>query len=100
MWAGDHKQLRPSPAVYQLAQSYKLDVSLFERMINNGLGCQVLDTQHRMRPEISSLIVPTIYPDLKNAESVHNRPDIRGVTSNVFFVTHDHPEDEVGFSRT
>ena len=27
---GDHQQLRPTPAVYDLAKTYKLDVSLFE----------------------------------------------------------------------
>jgi len=32
---GDHVQLRPSPSVYQLAQKYKFDVSLFERFVKN-----------------------------------------------------------------
>lgn len=31
---GDHKQLRPSPNVYDLAKDYNLDVSLFERMVS------------------------------------------------------------------
>ena len=30
---GDHVQLRPNPAVFTLAKQYKLDVSLFERLI-------------------------------------------------------------------
>lgn len=30
---GDHKQLRPSTSHYDLSRKYKLDVSLFERMI-------------------------------------------------------------------
>ena len=34
---GDHVQLRPNPAVYSLAKHYKLDVSLFERLVNNNL---------------------------------------------------------------
>ncbi|KAJ9575016.1 hypothetical protein L9F63_007818, partial [Diploptera punctata] len=63
---GDHKQLRPSPSVYRLAKEYNLDVSLFERMLNNGMHCEVLEVQHRMRPEIASLIVPAIYPHLIN----------------------------------
>ena len=33
---GDHKQLRPNSAVYDLAKSYNLDVSLFERLVENG----------------------------------------------------------------
>ena len=30
---GDHQQLRPNPNVYTLAKDYKLDMSLFERMV-------------------------------------------------------------------
>lgn len=32
---GDHVQLRPKPTVYRLAVNYHLDVSLFERLVNN-----------------------------------------------------------------
>ena len=32
---GDHVQLRPNPTVYRLALNYNLDVSLFERLVNN-----------------------------------------------------------------
>ena len=89
---GDHKQLRPSPTVYELAYKYHLDLSLFERMINNGLDCVTLSTQHRMRPEISLLIKP-IYPELKNHESVLNYPAIRGVKHNLFLIDHQQNED-------
>ena len=34
---GDHVQLRPNPTVYTLAKDYKLDVSLFERLLNNNI---------------------------------------------------------------
>jgi superfamily I DNA and/or RNA helicase len=33
---GDHKQLRPKPTVFQLGLDYQLDISLFERMVENG----------------------------------------------------------------
>lgn len=49
---GDHKQLRPSTSVYELARKYNMDISLFERMINNGINCHTLAVQHRMRPEV------------------------------------------------
>lgn len=39
---GDHRQLRPSPTVYDLAVKYRLDLSLFERMLNNKLHCYPL----------------------------------------------------------
>ncbi len=32
---GDHIQLKPNPSVYRLAINYNIDVSLFERFINN-----------------------------------------------------------------
>lgn len=90
---GDHKQLRPNPQVYELSKKYKLDVSLFERMVNNGMHCNLLTTQHRMRPEISSLM-KFIYEDLKDHESVRSYENIRGVDADVYFVDHEFLEDE------
>lgn len=83
----DHKQLKPSPAVYKLGKKFNLDISLFERMINNKVKYECLEFQHRMRPEISKLI-RLFYPTLKDDQSVLNRPKIKGVESNVFFISH------------
>ena len=90
---GDHKQLKPSPTVYQLAKKYKLDLSLFERMVNNKVRYESLEFQHRMRPEIAN-IIRLFYPNLKDHELVLNKPNIRGVSRNVYFITHQHPEEE------
>ena len=90
---GDHKQLKPSPTVYQLAKKYNLDLSLFERMINNKVTFESLEFQHRMRPEIAN-IIRLFYPYLKDHELVLNKPDIRGVSKNVYFITHQLPEEE------
>ncbi|KAL8573704.1 hypothetical protein ACOMHN_018979 [Nucella lapillus] len=84
---GDHKQLRPSPTVYALARKYNLELSLFERMISNGLKCNTLGWQHRMRPEIAELVQP-IYPDLHNHPSVEEFENVKGVSSNLFFINH------------
>uniref|UniRef100_A0A2H8TVB5 Helicase required for RNAi-mediated heterochromatin assembly 1 n=1 Tax=Melanaphis sacchari TaxID=742174 RepID=A0A2H8TVB5_9HEMI len=92
---GDHKQLRPSNAVYKLAKDFNFDISLFERMVNNEVPCYMLGEQHRMRPEIASLITPSIYNELKNHISVHNREHICGVTKDVFFLNHNVYEKEV-----
>ncbi|XP_008187018.2 NFX1-type zinc finger-containing protein 1 [Acyrthosiphon pisum] len=92
---GDHKQLRPSTAVYKLAKEFHLDISLFERMVNSDVPYYALSEQHRMRPEVSSLITPVIYPDLLNHSSVLNRPHIRGVTKDIFFINHTSFETEV-----
>ena len=88
---GDHKQLKPNPAVYELARKYNLDVSLFERMVMNGLTCHSLNTQHRMRPEISG-IMRLIYPNLVDDTSVQRYESITGVQHNVYFIDHQHPE--------
>ena len=54
---GDHEQLRPKPAEYSLSVDsglpYRLDVSLFERLLHQNIKKCTLDTQRRMRPEIS-----------------------------------------------
>ena len=88
---GDHKQLKPNPEVYELAQKYKLDVSLFERMINNGLTCHSLNTQHRMRPEIAD-IMRIIYPELVDDVSVEKYDSITGIQHNVYFIDHQHED--------
>ncbi|XP_034246882.1 LOW QUALITY PROTEIN: NFX1-type zinc finger-containing protein 1-like [Thrips palmi] len=92
---GDHQQLRPSPSVHELGVKYNLNVSMFERLINNGVNYVTLSTQHRMRPEVARLISPAIYPDLKNHPSVEDFPAVLGVAKNVFFVDHKHPEEVV-----
>ena len=77
-YVGDHKQLKPSPTVYQLAKDYHLDLSLFERMVNNGLPVKTLNIQHRMRPEVSKYIRGHIYEDLENHPSVIDREPVEG----------------------
>lgn len=89
---GDHKQLRPTTSVYKLAKQYKMDISLFERMVNNGINSVKLNVQHRMRPEIANLIRPTIYKELTDHELVAKYPNVLGITKNVFFITHNELE--------
>jgi superfamily I DNA and/or RNA helicase len=81
--------------VLELGTKYHLDVSLFERLINNGVHCAALNTQHRMRPEVASLICPTIYPHLVNHPSVYTFPPVRGVSKNVFFLDHTSKDEQV-----
>ncbi|XP_069677368.1 NFX1-type zinc finger-containing protein 1-like [Periplaneta americana] len=92
---GDHQQLRPSPAVFRLARDYNFDISLFERMLKNNMHCEVLKVQHRMRPEIAKLIVPSIYAELENHASVMQFEKIRGMLKSLFFITHNHSEEKV-----
>jgi len=78
-----------------LAKDFNFDISLFERMVNNDVPCYTLGEQHRMRPEIASLLTPTIYPNLKNHISVFNRENVCGVKENLFFLNHNIYETEV-----
>ncbi|CAK8681019.1 unnamed protein product [Clavelina lepadiformis] len=92
---GDHQQLKPSPTVFELARKYHLDISLFERMIKNGIPCSRLQLQHRMRPRIADLLRPHIYDDLRDHASVEKYDDVIGVQRSVFFLNHNHKETEV-----
>ena len=91
---GDHQQLRPSNAVYELSKKYNLEISLFERLVNTEVEHVTLNIQHRMRPEISALIKP-IYPDLTDFPDVHNYPAVKGVSRNIFFIDHKQWEDNL-----
>eukprot|EP00741_Cyanophora_paradoxa_P022816 tig00021518_g22037.t1 len=62
---GDDEQLQPAVERYQLAVRHRLDVSMFQRLKQNGHEQVILTQQRRMRPEISELVRP-IYPDLTN----------------------------------
>ena len=90
---GDHKQLRPKTSDYTLARDYHLDVSLFERLVSNGLPHVTLQVQHRMRPEISALVSSHIYNnELIDAPSTQTYPPVAGMKHNVFFIDHFEPE--------
>ncbi|KAF2902959.1 hypothetical protein ILUMI_03228 [Ignelater luminosus] len=95
---GDHKQLRPSTANYRMEKHYNLGISLFERMVLNNIQCYVLGVQHRMRPEIAKLIVPSIYPKLENHASVYVLPKVVGIDSSLYFINHHYSETETGDS--
>ncbi|XP_025119095.2 NFX1-type zinc finger-containing protein 1 isoform X2 [Bubalus bubalis] len=56
--------------------------------------------QHRMRPEIARLLTPHIYQDLENHPSVLKYEKIKGVSSNLFFVEHTFPEQEIQEGRS
>ncbi|NXA07938.1 ZNFX1 protein, partial [Sapayoa aenigma] len=92
---GDHQQLQPSANVYDLAKNFSLEISLFERLIKVDFPFVCLKYQHRMRPEIAELISPHIYRELENHPSVLKYENIKGVSSNLFFVEHDFPEQEI-----
>ena len=90
---GDHQQLRPKPTCYDLEKKFELGVSLFERLILNNFPFVTLKVQHRMRPEISSLIRPSIYEELEDAEEVKKYNHVQGISKDVFFIDHTSHEE-------
>jgi superfamily I DNA and/or RNA helicase len=92
---GDHQQLRPITNVRELTDDYKLDISLFERMVDNGMQYKQLTLQHRMRPCISQLLkVAQIYEELRNDSTVTKYPEIKFINSkNMFFLNHNNFEE-------
>ena len=110
---GDHKQLRPKPTCYDLEKKYNLGVSLFERLVDpKGCGGAdfdsseeishfpyvTLEVQHRMRPEISKLICPSIYEKLIDDDSVKKYGHVKGVSKDLFFICHTIPEEDNSFN--
>ncbi|CAG8439781.1 12095_t:CDS:10 [Ambispora leptoticha] len=96
---GDHEQLRPSTAVYEMAGKHKLDVSLFERL-TGFLPFTRLSEQRRMRPIIRQLLTPIYGTEIEDAPNVHEYPDVIGMTENLFFINHEEEEKNVHDSKT
>ncbi|KAK0127291.1 hypothetical protein ONS96_006841 [Cadophora gregata f. sp. sojae] len=99
---GDHQQLRPKCS-YELSveqgDGFDLNRSLFERLVLKGYPHVTLTKQHRMRPEISSMVRHLTYPDLTDADSTLKRPNLRGFRDNVMFIDHREPEVELKNSK-
>ena len=101
---GDHKQLRPKVEHYDLCiqagKGYSLNVSLFERLVCGGSPHATLAVQHRMHPDISTLIKHT-YPTLQDHPSVLSHPAVRGLASaqRLVFIDHTKPELQEAGSR-
>ncbi|KAJ5946563.1 P-loop containing nucleoside triphosphate hydrolase protein [Penicillium verhagenii] len=95
---GDHLQLRPKINSYALGtekgDGYDLNVSLFERLVHGGYPHTTLQKQHRMCPEISSLVRTLTYPQLEDDEKTKTRPEPRGLSDRVIFFDHRNFEEQ------
>jgi hypothetical protein len=101
---GDHQQLRPSINNFEdlsleskQGALYQLDRSQFERLSVGQRGrprmpVAQLSVQRRMRPEISTLIRETIYPNFIDHDSTIQLPDVVGMRRNVYWLDHDNLE--------
>jgi helicase required for RNAi-mediated heterochromatin assembly 1 len=98
---GDHQQLRPHTQVHAFEdEPFYLNLSLFERMVQNNVAYSTLTRQRRMIPEIRRLLAPIYENTLKDHESVldlANRPPVEGMGgTNSYFFCHEWPEARDG----
>ncbi|KAF8639511.1 hypothetical protein AX17_001416 [Amanita inopinata Kibby_2008] len=98
---GDPLQLRPTLNNFKLSVDsrrgrllYKFDMSLMERLSSSGFPMSRIDVQRRMRPSIAQLVRNALYPGLEDHQLVKEYPDVRGFARNVFFLTHEHREND------
>lgn len=94
---GDHQQLRPHCNVSDLeGRPFYLNISLFERLVNNNVEYDTLRKQRRMIPEVRRLLRPIYGDRIQDHASVldpANRPDVPGMGGvNSFFFSHQWPE--------
>uniref|UniRef100_A0A2K6MG87 NFX1-type zinc finger-containing protein 1 n=1 Tax=Rhinopithecus bieti TaxID=61621 RepID=A0A2K6MG87_RHIBE len=89
---GDHQQLRPSANVYDLAKNFNLEVSLFERLVKVNIPFVRLNYQVR-----SWASTMPLYSSLRNKSETlsQKKKKLSGVSSNLFFVEHSFPEQEI-----
>lgn len=80
----------------QSGKGFDLNVSVFERLVQEGIQYQALRCQHRMQPAISKAVRELTYDNLEDADHVHGREALKGVgeaaANSVFFVAHGWPE--------
>jgi hypothetical protein len=89
---GDTNYSKPDVKSYT-TQSHGLDVSLFERWIKCDGKFVCLKQQSRMHPAVHELVRTFYEKDGTENIMTKNIPKIRGVHSNVFFMTHDNFDD-------
>ncbi|EPX73565.1 helicase Required for RNAi-mediated heterochromatin assembly Hrr1 [Schizosaccharomyces octosporus yFS286] len=96
---GDHKQLRPSCSTFALAgPPFNLSISIFERLVENGMICDMLSIQRRMHPQIRQL-VDSVYFGLSDHSVAKIRPTVPGMGQlRRYFFTHANFEETDGSS--
>lgn len=90
---GDHQQLQGHCSLTDLeGEPFYLNISMFERLIHNGLDYKRLSRQRRMAPEIRRILAP-IYHNLQDNSCVLDRPKVPGMGDvSSFFFCHSWPE--------
>lgn len=94
---GDFNQLRPNVEFALSQEPYRIDVSTLERSckisgIDNCNFLFRLNTQHRMHPNIASIVKSVFCPKLQNADLTLKIPLPSVIPFNVRFYLHDFRE--------
>ncbi|KAL2002422.1 hypothetical protein VTN02DRAFT_6800 [Thermoascus thermophilus] len=112
IFIGDPLQLRPQISEQSLSletkngQDYRLDESLFERLMDPNSGIRTLPhsrltIQRRMHPDISDCVRKTLYPFLVDHPSTYTHPEVGGLSHRTFWLDHNAPEEKsAASSRT
>ncbi|TRM69481.1 hypothetical protein BD626DRAFT_12882 [Schizophyllum amplum] len=97
---GDPKQLRPTLNNFALSMDnqrgrelFRFDMSMMERLAKAGFPMSQITVQRRMRPQVSNLVRHRLYPALIDHDCVKNYDNVHGMAKNVFFLTHENPEN-------
>ena len=92
---GDHNQLQPKPYNYEIATKYNLNISLFERLVNNNIPFASLKYQRRMKSKFADF-VRIIYGgnDYIDYKDVNNKDNIKGMVDDMYIISHNELEKE------
>ncbi|CAD8184636.1 unnamed protein product [Paramecium pentaurelia] len=92
---GDHQQLKPHMECYDLEVKFRANISLFERLIKNGLEYVTLRFQRRMKSKFADFI-RLIYKDYQDHSTIQeqNKIHIEGLTTDLLLFDHMHQEDK------
>ncbi len=103
IFIGDPLQLRAQVNEPEMnmekSKSYRLDQSLFERMMFPSLReiepfpTSQLNIQRRAHPDIANIMRATLYPKLKDAKSTRQHPKVAGMAERLFWLDHRHKEE-------
>ncbi|KAK2761189.1 hypothetical protein FQN54_001710 [Arachnomyces sp. PD_36] len=110
IFIGDPLQLRPQvneqslSLETKLGAQYRLDESLFERLMDSNSGIPALpytqlNIQKRMHPDISLLLKKTLYPNLQDHPSTLEHPSVQGLANRTYWLDHRIPENDSGTAR-
>lgn len=89
--AGDLHSIKPLTPNAKFSKNHFMNMSLFERLMNNGFHCHHLKIQRKTPPEINSVLRSTFVTDLYSdvAPNGVGLPKVKGLGKNVFFLNNN-----------